>query len=82
MAAIVVLGLIWQNTLAVGLALAGWLLYMGYCTLSFNRYLKSIGESSIVLPLPLLLHLVLCWDTAAWVRWLFTDKHIFKKRFI
>ena len=82
MTASVVLGLIYQQWLAVGLALAGWLLCMAYCTTGFNRYLKSIGEPPIILALPLLLHLVLCWDTSAWVRWLFTDKHIFKKRFI
>ena len=81
-AAIVIVGIIHHYWFAVGLSLALWLLYLVYCTLSFNRYLKSIGEPSIILALPLLLHLIPYWDTEAWLRWRFTDKHIFKKRFI
>ena len=81
-AAIVVLGLIYHNYIAVGLSLLVWLMYMGYITFSFNRHLKSIGEPSIIASLPLLLHLVPLWDTAAWLRWVFADKYIFKKRFI
>lgn len=78
----VILGLIHHNYTAVGIAVALWLMYLGYCTFSFNRYLKSIGEPAIILALPLLLHLIPYWDTTAWLRWRFTDKHIFKKRFI
>lgn len=80
--AITVMGLVYHNYLAVGLSLFAWLLYMGYCTLSFNRYLKSIGEPPIIQPLPLLLHLVPYWDSTAWLHWLFSDKNNFKKRFI
>lgn len=81
-ATIVVVGLIYHNYIAVGLSLLVWLMYMGYITFSFNRHLKSIGEPSIIASLPLLLHLVPLWDTAAWLRWVFADKYIFKKRFI
>ena len=80
--AVFVSSLVLHNYLAAGLSLGAWWVYMVYICFSFNRYLKSIGEPTIILALPLLLHLVLCWDTAAWLRWLFTDKNVFKKRFI
>lgn len=74
--------LVKQQYIVAGLTIAVALAYFSYRTYAFNQFLKSVGEPPITLFFPLLIHLIPVWDTEAWFRWLFTDKHVFQKKFI
>lgn len=43
---------------------------------------KQLGIASVHLSLPLFLNLIPVWDTKAWLRWRFTDRRTFRKKFV
>ena len=59
-----------------------WLAHAVFRAVCFSKGAKAMGEASFLPLLPLLLHLVPLWDTAAWLRWCFTPQRMFRKKFI
>ncbi|MBR1788123.1 MAG: glycosyltransferase [Bacteroidaceae bacterium] len=59
-----------------------WLVHAVFRAVCFNKGAKAMGEASFFPLLPLLLHLVPLWDTAAWLRWRVTPRRMFRKKFI
>ena len=74
--------LLWHNYLLFAAIVFLWLIHAICRQLWFNRSARALGERSFTFTLPLLLHLVAWWDTTAWLRWLFTKKKLFQKKFI
>ncbi len=61
---------------------AMWLTHLLWRNHCINYTLRALGEPRLYLSTPLLLHLIAKWDATAWVRHRFTDKRVFRKRFI
>ena len=78
----IVYGLVSSFEYAIPISIVLWLIIVGLRCYLFNRRLKQIGEPSIVVAYPLLTHLIVWWDLLAWLRWLFTPKQVFRKKFI
>ena len=64
------------------LAVVLWLPLIVWKCYRFDQRLRTIGDTPIRFALPLLLHLIPLWDLQAWLLWLFTPKHVFRKKFI
>ncbi len=47
-----------------------------------NRTFRTLGEPRLYFSLPLMLHHIARWDFTAWLRHKFTDKKVFRKRFV
>ena len=71
-----------QGQIALGTLIALWFIHFCWRTHEFHLTLRALGEPSMHLSLPLLLHLVVKWDITAWTRHLFTNKNIFRKKFM
>ncbi len=59
-----------------------WLIHLitrDYC---FNHTAKALGIKTYHLTLPLMVNLVPFWDIMAWLRWRFSRKQTFRKKFI
>ncbi|MBQ8051114.1 MAG: glycosyltransferase [Bacteroidaceae bacterium] len=59
-----------------------WLVHAFYRARWFGVTTRALGERSFTFSLPLLLHLVLLWDIAARLRWRFTKRQTFQKKYI
>lgn len=59
-----------------------WLVHLVWRSRAFHAAARALGERPLHLALPLLLHLVPLWDTAAWLRHRNSPHNRFRKRFV
>ena len=71
-----------SSQLAVAIPCVLWLVHACWRTRCFHLTLRALGEESMHLSLPLLLHLVAKWDLTAWLRHRHTNKNLFRKKFV
>jgi len=75
---------IWHypNYYVIGGFVILWLIHLltrDYC---FNQTTKALGIKTYHLTLPLMVNFVPLWDATAWLRWRFSSKQTFRKKFI
>lgn len=59
-----------------------WLVHALWRSRCFHITARALGEPSMHMALPLLLHLVPLWDTLAWLRHRNSPRNLFRKRFV
>lgn len=79
------LGLIlWHipNYYTIGILAAMWIIVQTVRTWSFRSLCRYVGVQSFGLTYVLLESLIPLWDISAWLRWRFTNKRTFRKKFV
>lgn len=75
--------LLWyDNYIVIGILAALWLVPYIVRDVTFNRTTKQLGIKSYHFTLPYLCFMVPLWDLLSWIRWRFTDKKTFRKKFV
>lgn len=72
----------WQDYVLAGTVAALWTLHLAWRAYAFYQGSRALGTRAVMPVLPLLLHLVPWWDGLAWLRWCFTRRRVFQKKFI
>ena len=75
--------ILWMdNYYVVGAAATLWLSTYIVRDIAFNRTAKQFGIKSYHFTLPYLCSIILLWDIQAWIKWRFTNKRAFRKKFV
>ena len=75
--------ILWMdNYYVVGAVAALWLCTYIVRDITFNRTARQLGIKTFHLTLPYLCSIILLWDIQAWIRWRFTNKKAFRKKFV
>ena len=72
----------YQNIIVTSLIVALWLIPYIIRDITFYRTTKQLKINSYHLTLPYFCSLIPLWDIQAWLRWRFTNKREFRKKFV
>lgn len=79
----IVSGFFWyQNHIVVRVLAALWIFTYIVRDISFYRTTKQFSMKSYHLTLPYLCSIIPLWDILAWLKWRFTNKRAFRKKFV
>ena len=82
LSALVLVALTWPNPYVAAAVAILWLIAILVRQRMFLSTTRQLGIRPFRLSLPLFLHMPLFWDTSAWLRWLASDKKIYRKKFV
>lgn len=71
-----------NNFVYLGTCMFLWVIYTITRSIHWHRSLSVLGEKSMHLALPFALHFACIWDFEDWLRYKFTKKNTFRKKFI
>ena len=82
LSAISLFAVAWGNPYVMVPVALMWLALIVLRLVMFRQTTRQLGIRSFNLSLPWLLHMPLIWGISAWLRWLGSDKKMFRKKFV
>ena len=71
-----------ENNIVTGILAALWFVVYIVRDIAFNKTTKQFGIKSYHITLPHFCTFIPLWDIQAWIKWRFTNKRAFRKKFV
>ena len=72
----------YQNSIVMGILMALYVCTYIVRDITFNKTTRQLNIKSYHFTLPYLCSIIPIWDILAWLKWRFTNKKAFRKKFV